>query len=111
MFRMGTDYFKALYVYEKSGLPESLVTLTDPNKHQFYRRILNPVFSVQTTEFATYSILFTIQKATDFMKCQGQQGKYINMTRVYRSIMVGCHFLIALLLFLLLTMMHSLCLC
>jgi cytochrome P450 len=88
---MGTEYIKAPFFYETLGVLDGLATIIDPEKHRFYRTILNPIFSTKAVDALAPSILSTIERAGNVLTRHGQVGSNVNLTRLYSSITVSLY--------------------
>jgi hypothetical protein len=50
VFRMNTDFQKADFFYRNVGIPESVATMTDPEKHWKFRKHCRPFFTIRSVD-------------------------------------------------------------
>lgn len=89
VFRPRSEFYKPSEYYDTVGVPGSLVTLTDPHRHQIRRNMPNPLFPARSIDGMSSRTTRTVQRALEIVVADTQAGKVIDLEQLFSRVMVS----------------------
>jgi cytochrome P450 len=86
---MSSKYLKADSFYANLGLGDSLVALTDPEKHRIHRSIASPAFAISALRERIPRVSRKIQELSNHISTLGESGEPIELQQKLRRLTVS----------------------
>ncbi|OJJ35540.1 hypothetical protein ASPWEDRAFT_28167 [Aspergillus wentii DTO 134E9] len=84
-----TKFLKWDFFYQSSEKVDSIVTVTDPHRHQIYRSRLGPLFSMRSIDQSSSLIIGQFIKAGDSMIRLSENEEMVDTGAIFKALALG----------------------